>query len=118
MTAGDCLFMTKDYNNTRKTAILSRKIRNLIRYFLTDKFSNTFKDLKHSARKRFKSSNWSFLAKTSVLTSDVLKLGDTIGKFMESLWQSQMFGYSFVPNCRREGGRIKCTRERSFSYNN
>ena len=42
---------------TIQTAILSRKIRNLIRNFLTYKFPNTFKVLNHSARKWFKSSN-------------------------------------------------------------
>ena len=57
MAVGDSLPMTREYEHTRKTAILSRKIRNLISDFLTHKFSDTFKVLNHSARKWFKFSN-------------------------------------------------------------
>ena len=45
MAAGDCLLMTGEYDHMRKTAIISREIRNLMSHFLTHKFSNRHKVL-------------------------------------------------------------------------
>ena len=45
MAAGDCLLMTRDCDHMRKTAIISREIRNLISHFLINKFSNEHKVL-------------------------------------------------------------------------
>ena len=38
MAAGDCLPMTGEYDHMRKTAIISREIRNLMSHFLTQIF--------------------------------------------------------------------------------
>ena len=45
MASADCLLMTRQYDHIRKSAIISREIRNLISHFLTYKFSNRRKVL-------------------------------------------------------------------------
>ena len=45
MAAGDCLLMTRECDHVRKTAIISREIRNVTSHLLTQKFSNRHKVL-------------------------------------------------------------------------